>query len=252
MRHFFIPPDQVGRAEPILDENDSRHIHTVLRLGPGESITVFDGTGVQYEARIVAADRRQVRITLVQQLEAAAESPLNLILAQGFLKDKKLDLLIPPLTELGVTRLIPFIAHRSVPLPDEKRNLTRHQRRQRISQESVKQCQRSRPIDIDPVVSFQEALKIAGPCDLKLFFWETGEGPPLMKTSDRAKPGSVCVMIGPEGGFEAAEQRAAEREGFLTVSMGPRILRAETAALAACTLVQFLFGDIGENLLDNI
>jgi 16S rRNA (uracil1498-N3)-methyltransferase len=250
MRHFFIPPEQTGKNEPVLAEVDSRHIHTVLRLGPGDAITVFDGTGAQYEARIIAADRRQVRVALVRKLMVAAESPLNLVLAQGYLKDKKLDVLIPSLTELGVTRLIPFMAHRSVPSQDEKRSLSRHQRRQRISQEAVKQCRRSRPMNIDPVVSFTEALALSGTCDLKLFFWETGAAAALGKKTP--KPTSAFVMIGPEGGFEAAEQHAAEQEGFLTVSMGPRILRAETAALVACTLVQYLFGDLGENIVDNI
>jgi 16S rRNA (uracil1498-N3)-methyltransferase len=250
MRHFFLPPEQTGQAEPMLGEEDARHIRTVLRLGPGARVTVFDGSGVQYEARIVAVERRQVRVALIRQL-SAAESPLRLILAQGYLKDKKMDQLIPPLTELGVTRLIPFVARRSVPNPDPRRGLARHQRWQRITREAVKQCRRSLPMTIDPSVSFEEALALSRTCDLKLFFWESPGGVGLRDWNHRPQPASAFIMIGPEGGFEQAEQQAAEREGFITLRMGPRILRAETAAVAACTLVQFLFGDIGQNVLDN-
>ncbi|RJQ67356.1 MAG: 16S rRNA (uracil(1498)-N(3))-methyltransferase [Desulfobacteraceae bacterium] len=251
MRLFFLPPEQTGEAEPVLGEKDARHIHTVLRLGPGEIITVFDGTGLQYEARIISVGRRQVRIALLRQLAAAAESPLQIVLAQGYLKDKKMDQLIPPLTELGVTRLVPFMARRSVPNPDAKRSLARRQRWQRISQEAVKQCRRNRPLSVDGVVSFEEALALSRTCDLKFFFWESGNGNALSDSLAQSRPGSVCVMIGPEGGFEAEEQYAAARAGFLTVRMGPRILRAETAAVVACTLVQYVFGDIGQNVLDN-
>lgn len=250
MRHFFLPPEQTGEVEPVLGEEDARHIRTVLRLGPGARITVFDGSGARYEARIASVERRQVRIVLIRPL-AAAESPLHLILAQGYLKDRKMDQLIPPLTELGVTRLIPFMARRSVPNPDHRRSLARHQRWQRITREAVKQCRRSRPMIIDPPVSFEQALALARTCDLKLFFWESPGGDGLRDRADRVRPASAFIMIGPEGGFEQAEQQAAEREGFLTLQMGPRILRAETAALAACTLVQFIFGDIGQNVLDN-
>lgn len=251
MRHFFLPPEQAGQTEPVLGEEDARHIHTVLRLGPGALITVFDGAGAQYEARIVAVDRRQVRISLLRRIAAAVEPPLQITLAQGYLKDKKMDQLIRPLTELGVTRLIPFMAARSVPNPDRRRSLARQHRWQRITREAVKQCRRSRTMDIDPATSFDAALTLSQPYDLRLFFWETPAGIGLNAVAGRFQPTGVFVMVGPEGGFEPAEQQAAEQAGFLTMSMGPRILRAETAALAACTLVQFVFGDIGQNVLDN-
>ena len=176
---------------------------------------------------------------------------MQIVLAQAYLKDKKMDELVRRLTELGVTRWIPFMARRSVPTPDEKRGLARHQRWQKISLEAVKQCRRSRPMTIDAPVSFAQALEMAQSHDLKLFFWEGVGAAPLTRPAGQPGPKRVFVMVGPEGGFDADEQRRAQAQGFCMTGMGPRILRAETATVAACTLIQFLFGDMGQNVLDN-
>lgn len=251
MRRFFLPPDKIHLQEAAIEGQDAKHIRTVLRLGPGDAIVVFDGTGIEYAARIVSLDNRQVRIALSERLVSKVESPVEITLAQGYLKDKKMDELVRRLTELGVDRLIPFIARRSIPHPDAKRGKARLERWHKISLEAVKQCRRSRPLTIEPPLSFEQALAQSQACDLKLFFWEEcGED---LKTcaQSRKSPQSVFVMIGPEGGFESAEHEAARRHGFLTVNLGPRILRAETAAMAAAALVQYLFGDLGQNVLDN-
>lgn len=251
MRRFFIADDQLGHTEPCLSPSDARHIRTVLRLTVGDRIVVMDSTGAAHEACITAIDRHEVRISLAERLDDAAESPLQIALAQGYLKDKKMDQLVRGLTELGVADWVPVMAGRSVPSPDGKRIAARHQRWQKISQEATKQCRRNRPMTIHAPIAFEAALDFAEPYDLKLFFWESG-GEDLAgfaRSMDAVR--SVFVMIGPEGGFEVAEQQAAAQRGFRTLQMGPRILRAETAAVAACTLVQYLFGDLGQNVLDN-
>ena len=236
---------------PVIEGQDARHIRTVLRLGPGDAIVVFDGTGVEYAARIVALDNRQVHIALSDCLVSSAESPLELTLAQGYLKDKKMDELVRRLTELGVSRWIPFIARRSVPQPDAKRSLARSERWHKISLEAVKQCRRSRPLAIEPTKSFEQVLQHSESHDLRLFFWET-QGEDLFACAQvPQKPKRVFAMVGPEGGFESSERDAAERHGFRTVHLGPRILRAETAAVAVSVLIQFVFGDLGQNVLDN-
>jgi len=251
MRRFFLPPEKIHLQETAIEGQDAKHIRTVLRLGPGDAIVVFDGTGVEYTARIVSLDSRQVRIALSERLVSTAESPIEITLAQGYLKDKKMDELVRRLTELGVDRLIPFIARRSIPHPDAKRGKARLERWHKISLEAVKQCRRSRPLAIEPPLSFEQALAQSQACDLKLFFWEEC-GEDLMACARSSKnPQSVFVMIGPEGGFESEEHEAARHHGFLTINLGPRILRAETAAMAAAALAQYLFGDLGQNLLDN-
>lgn len=251
MRRFFIPKDQRGHSEPSLAPSDAHHLRSVLRLGVGDRIVVMDDGGAAHQARIVSMDRQQVRIILESPLSDVTESHLKITLAQGYLKDKKMDQLIRTLTELGVNEWVPVMARRSVPSPDEKKVRARQQRWQKITQEATKQCRRNRSMTIHAPVGFQDALALAEPYDLKLFFWES-KGAGLARACSNLGPArNAFVLIGPEGGFEAAEQVAAEQCGFATLQMGPRILRAETAAVAACTLVQYIFGDMGQNMLDN-
>lgn len=251
MRRFFISPGQLNEPRPFIDGADARHLRLVLRLRPDDRIDVLDGRGNAYRARIVSMESERVYVSLESPLPADRESGLEMILAQGYLKDKKMDGLIRPLTELGVTRWMPFIARRSVPVPDEKRLRSRYERWQKISQEAVKQCGRRCPMVIDPVVSFETALANAQSCDARLIFWEKESRPERRGHLPTPGAGKVFVMIGPEGGFADDEVSRARQAGFLAVGLGPRILRAETATLAAAVLMQFLFGDIAQNFLDN-
>ena len=251
MRRFFISPEQLNQPRPFIDGADAHHLRVVLRLRPDDKIDVLDGRGNAYRARIVSVDPERVYISLESPLSKDREAALEIVVAQGYLKDKKMDGLIRPLTELGVTRWIPFIAGRSVPMPEEKRLHSRYERWQKLSMEAVKQCGRRSPMVIDPVVSFEAALKQARFCDVKIVFWEKEsetENRASMPTNGADK---VFVMIGPEGGFARDEVARARQAGFLAVGMGPRILRAETATLAAAVLVQFVFGDMAQNFLDN-
>lgn len=245
MRRFFIPPEQTGRKEIQLTGDDAHHLRNVVRLSPGEIITVFDGSGAEYTARIESLEQAQVRLSLMESCMNARESPLTLALAQGYLKDKKMDELVRRLTELGIQHYIPFMARRSVATPDETRSRARIQRWQKISQEAAKQCQRSRTMRIATPVAFKDVLPLSESYDLKLICWEGQGGKSLHELPRTPKPERVFILIGPEGGFEPDEVCAAGRHGFISIHMGPRILRAETATIAACTLVQFVLGDMG-------
>ncbi len=251
MRRFFIATDQLSKDESLLTGSDAHHLCAVLRLKAGDRIVVFDGSGRHYQALIQSADRKKVKLAIEHRLPEQSESSLDLTLAQGFLKDKKMDLLVRQLTELGVTRLMPYFARRSVPTPDPDRLRARYQRWEKITHEAMKQCGRSRPMDLAPAASFDQALEQARSHDLRLILWENVAGLPPLPAAEGRKPNKLFVMIGPEGGFDPTEIEKARAEGFHTISMGPRILRAETAALAASTLVQFRFGDMGQKLLDN-
>ena len=251
MRRFYISPEQLNERRPYIEGADARHLRLVLRSQPGDRITVLDGKGNAYQARIVALEREKVYLDLEKYLPENPDRVPEIILAQGYLKDKKMDGLVRQLTELGVARWIPFLAERSVPVPDQNRMVGRYERWQKLSIEAVKQCGRRRPMAIDPVVPFETALDQARDCDTRLIFWEKqskSETRPSTSVSTAAK---VFVMVGPEGGFEPDEVELARQAGFLVLSMGPRILRAETAALAAAVLTQYLFGDMSQNFLDN-
>jgi 16S rRNA (uracil1498-N3)-methyltransferase len=165
--------------------------------------------------------------------------------AQGFLKDKKMDTLIRQLTELGISRWIPFFAARSVSRPDAARLERRAARWQKIATEALKQCRRTQPPRIETVAGFEQMLAAGVDADIKIAFWEEEQS--VLPEADRhgRVPGDIFIILGPEGGLTSEEIALARQAGFKSVSLGPRILRAETATLAACTLVQHLYGDMG-------
>lgn len=245
MRRFYIPPGQMGSAESVIKGSDAHHLRDVLRLQPNEWIIVFDGTGREYQAEILSVDRKEIIVAMRTQVATDVHPALELAVAQGYLKDKKMDGVVRQLTELGVGRWIPFLSRRSIPFPDQMRLKGRYRRWQKISLEALKQCGRSRAMDIDPLINFNGALKQARSYDLKIIFWEQSKATTLMDHVRESDPDSVFLMVGPEGGFESDEIGMAETEGFKSVGLGPRILKAETAALAAAVMAQSVFGDMG-------
>ncbi len=251
MRRFFISPQQLAQPRPCIEGADARHLRLVLRSQPGDRIVVLDGRGNAHQARIVSLERERVYVELEMPLPENPDSAPEIILAQGYLKDKKMDNLVRPLTELGVSRWLPFLAARSVPAPEQKRLLGRYQRWQKISLEAVKQCGRRRPMTIAPLVPFETALDQARECDTRIVFYEKQSDTGIRPPATAATPASVFVMVGPEGGFDPDEIELASRAGFSVLGLGPRILRAETAALTAAVLAQYLFGDMSQNFLDN-
>ena len=251
MRYFFIKPSE--REDSILSITgpDARHIKTVLRMKPGDKIGLFDGKGFEYEAKIVDLSPGRVKVLLIRRFPSTAESPLQIIVAQAFLKEKKMDGLVRQLSELGIIKWIPFIAERSVSRPDRNQLLARTKRWEKIAKEALKQCRRGCIMKIGETVSFEEMLNLGQFFDLKVAFWEDELQPVhanLMRPSGQIN--TVFALIGPEGGFTQKEIEKGRDRGFITVGLGPRILRAETATVAACVLLQYLFGDISQKNLD--
>lgn len=247
MRRFYISGDNIANNVPEIVGDDARHIAQVLRMQPGDSVELFDGSGWVYEARLEAVQPQRVQVTLGRRFPSPCESALNLAVATGYLKDKKMDALARALTELGVRRWLPFFARRSVPSPDPKRLNARLARWNKISLEAVKQCERGRSLEIDIHHDTKTLIKAAEPYDLKLLFWERGASDQrLPRNQAPSNVSSAFLLLGPEGGFDPQEAATAATAGFEFMSLGPRILRAETAVLSACTLVQHLYGDMGK------
>lgn len=245
-RRFFVEKTQITHQTTIITGSDAKHIKNVLRLKPGDAIHLFDGTGTEYSGRISRLSSGHIEILITETFTATRESFLHLTVAQALLKDKKMDGLVRQLTELGITEWLPFQAARSVPVPNAGRLQNRIQRWKKIVRESLKQCRRGVLPTIRQPLSFEALLQEAAPFDLKIIFWEKADcklakGLHITDSSIH----SAFIVLGPEGGFSDEEIGKAESAGFITASLGPRILRAETATLAACTLVQFLFGDMG-------
>lgn len=249
MRYFFIEQSELTCQSPAVRGSDAGHIKNVLRLKPGDIIRLFDGTGIDYEAKIVNLSPGSIEVSVIRSFPSTAESPIQITVAQALLKDRKMDALIRQLTELGITSWIPFTAKRSVPRPDQKRLFKRAERWKKIAKEALKQCKRGRITEISRTISFEDALNLGKVSDLKIVFWEK-ESKPIDKTflsTHATHPKNIFIMLGPEGGFTSKEIEMARERGFTTAALGPRILRAETATIAACTLMQYLFGDIGKS-----
>lgn len=247
MRYFYIQPRAINGKKALLAEPDAGHIQKVLRLKAGDPIGLLDGEGFEYHARIEAFLNPGVAAAIENRFPCTTESALNLTLAQGFLKEAKMDDLVRQLTELGVNRWVPFMAERSIPKPDEKQLARRLARWQTISREAIKQCRRGRFLEIQGPVSFRDMVLSAKGSDLKLLFWEE-ETRPLREINASLGSDSITsvfIIIGPEGGLTRGEVDQAQAAGFHIAGLGPRILKAETAALAACSVVQHLFGDLG-------
>jgi 16S rRNA (uracil1498-N3)-methyltransferase len=247
MRYFYIDPAALQKEPVTLTGSEARHIKNVLRLKPGSRVCLVDGEGFEYDAIIqrFLADRVEFEITHKQQ--GKKESPVRISVAQALLKEKKMDRLLRHLCELGIDRWIPFICERSIPTPGAKRLFSRLKRWQKIVQESVKQCQRAKVPQIDETRKFKDVLDVGRSCDLTLVFYENEDATlnslitPALQTSAQ----NILLILGPEGGFADGEIEMARAAGCRVAGLGPRILRAETATIAACTLAQFLFGDMG-------
>ncbi|SMC87275.1 16S rRNA (uracil1498-N3)-methyltransferase [Desulfocicer vacuolatum DSM 3385] len=251
MHRFYIPRQNISQNTAFIEGQDARHLTQVLRQNIGDRVELVHGDGTCWEACIVSMDAGKVELSLLSRTISRGESPVSITVAQGMLKDKKMDMIIRHLTELGITQWIPFFAHRSIPRPDPKKLSARVERWQRISREAMKQCKRSQLPLIAPPVSFDALLGMSQDHDEKIAFWEKESVPfgniAISKTSP---PKKIMVLIGPEGGFPESEIEAARAAGFSAFSLGSRILRAETASLTACALVQHYFGDLGKKALD--
>jgi len=249
MRHFYIDPLAVTKRLAYIEGDEAHHIKNVLRLKPGDHLKLIDGTGVEYTAEInkIEAGKVEVAVRNTQQPETGPK--IRTMVAQAFLKDKKMDDLVRSLSELGIDGWIPFFSQRSIARPDKKPLAGRIQRWKRIAAAALKQCRRKSMLEISDTLSWEEVLELGQSFDLKIVFWEH-ETKPLNRNiwnAAGATLGSVMVMLGPEGGFTDQEIETARQAGFVTAGLGPRILRAETATLAASTLVQYIFGDMGPN-----
>lgn len=244
-RHrFFAPPSKINDSEIILDSEESHHISRVLRMKSGDRIFIFDGKGAEWECEITNLDKNTVSTSILHKLDETVESPLHLTLACSLLKSDKFDWIVQKSTELGVTRIVPLnTKHIDIRLRDEKTDklITRWKR---ISLEALKQCGRRCTVEITQPTSFTDFCKPDLRTDTTLIFSEKGgrELKEVKSTIGSLDQLSICVAS--EGGWSDEELSLAENRNFIPISLGPRILRAETAAIAAMALTQHLFGDV--------
>ncbi|MCL6478660.1 MAG: 16S rRNA (uracil(1498)-N(3))-methyltransferase [Peptococcaceae bacterium] len=245
MRRFFISPDQFGAEKPVIRGPDVKHMVKVLRLKPGDVVELLDGAGRAVRARIDRAGKDEVECTRLEEFTPGGEPPVKVTLVQGLAKGEKMDLVIRKSTELGAAEIIPLICRRSVVHLEDGRAAGRQERWQRVAVEAAKQCRRAR----FPVVRSQQGLADVlndMPQGTAAFLpWEEERDRSFGQFLQGENPGRVYIFIGPEGGFDRSEVEEAVRRGVITVTLGPRILRTETAGLACLALVMHRWGDLG-------
>ncbi|HEY0546982.1 MAG TPA: 16S rRNA (uracil(1498)-N(3))-methyltransferase [Pyrinomonadaceae bacterium] len=250
-RRFHAPPQAFDQGRVTLASDEARHLRDVLRLKKGDEAFVFDGEGKEFSCVVAETGRGSSPAMLEVQAEvlpASPESLLSLTLALALLKGEKFDLVVQKATELGITRLIPLTTTRAdVRLRDESDAVKRVTRWQRLALEACKQSGRARVPVIDAPISFSALLESAKPESFKLrlmFAERMGRGLlETLETSER-RAQSVIALVGPEGGWEDEEIRRASESGFDIITLGGRIMRAETAAITVTALLQHLCGDL--------
>lgn len=249
LRRFFIEEIEAEDGFCSIVGSEARHISKVLRMRPGDQFILVDRNGARFLASIKSASPRGVRVALIKSLPKPSPSPVQIFLCQALLKSRQMDYLIQKTSELGVDRIIPFLSERTVVNvgSDRTDNKLRHWRE--IAHGAATQSDRGAPAQIWPLFSFKELMVgWKGEEALKVILWEEEEARDLksfLKAS--ARTGTVVGAVGPEGGFSKEEIQAARDSGFISVSLGHRVLRAETAALTLVAIVQYEWGDLSLN-----
>jgi 16S rRNA (uracil1498-N3)-methyltransferase len=246
MARFFLPRERIQDKRGTIVGEELAHLRRVLRLSPGDRLTVFDDAGWEHEAVIRSCSAEQGDIDILRSFQSERESPLQITLALGLTKGEKMDFVVEKVTELGTQTLVPFVSTYTVPKLNERKIEKRTERWERIAVSAAKQSGRARIPKILPLCEFSELMSQPWTGTLKLLFWER-EAQRTLKELHESEPKEekILLVIGPEGGFSFEEVDAAQKHGFKSVGLGRRILRAETAAITATSLVQFLWGDLG-------
>ncbi|MDQ3798805.1 MAG: 16S rRNA (uracil(1498)-N(3))-methyltransferase [Acidobacteriota bacterium] len=247
MRRFYAPPENFQGDDKItLDSEQTRHLRDVLRLREEENVFIFDGEGKEFSAVVEKIGKRETVLKIIREVNPRApESFLDLTLAVALLKGEKFDLVLQKAVELGVTRLVPLQTRRAdVKLKDDKEAEKKLERWRKIVFEAAKQCGRARLMRVENPQTFEKfieksAAENSEDENLVLFSEREGEGFSNLEATRK-----FVAVVGSEGGWEDAEIEFARKSGFQIITLGGRILRAETAAISLAAILQNRFGDL--------
>lgn len=243
---FFVSPEDVKGGMVTIRGRDARHILRSLRRGKGDALVVTAGLGVEYDATIISTAPRVVQARIEGERRVDTEATIEITIAQGMPKGSKMEFVVQKCTEVGVKRIIPARTARSVVEYRAERMGPRMARWIRIAEEAAKQAGRTQVPTVAPVADFPAAVAELSGMDLAILPWEEERGVTLRETLRRGpRPTRVGVFIGPEGGFSPVEVEAAARAGMVSVTLGPRVLRTETAGAVVAALILYEFGEMG-------
>lgn len=223
-----------------LDGQAAAHVTRVLRLKPGDDLLVFNGAGGEFQATVAAVERRSASIRIGTFIDRNVESPLDLVLVQGVSRGERMDYTVQKAVELGVSRIIPVMTERTVVNLKGERQQRRKEHWQAVANSACEQCGRTTVPEIAPIQSLHDWLGAPNE-GVKLVLHHRAESG-LMESIDSRT--TITLLIGPEGGLSPAEITASQSAGYLPLSLGPRVLRTETAAVTALSILQWAWGDL--------
>lgn len=246
MHRFFVQKKDITDSEISIYGEDVKHIRNVLRLEAGEKIEVSDRSGTDYICEIKELSKESVECLILESFNSKGEPPIELVLFQGLPKSTKMELIIQKSTELGVSEIVPLVTDRCiVKINDRKKEDKKIERWSKIAEEAAKQSKRGRVPLISPIMSLKEALVKLKNQELTLVPYENEDCVGIKSVLENSKAKRVNIVIGPEGGFEESEIDSLKDIGAHIVSLGPRILRTETAGFTTSALVLYELGDLG-------
>jgi 16S rRNA (uracil1498-N3)-methyltransferase len=232
-RRLYVAAARLVGARLVLDGDDHQHVARVLRAEAGERLTLFDGAGTEVDAEIARVGKRDTELVLgARRPGAVTAAPVAVTLLVAAPRGERMDLVLQKTTELGVARLVPVLTERSVARPEPARRA----RWEKIAREAARQCGRADVPRVDAPVALAAALAAPDLPARRFALWEAERGRSLRARLAEAPAAPVALLVGPEGGFPAGEVAAAGAAGFVPVTLGPRVLRVETAAIVAVAL----------------
>ncbi len=247
---FYCPTPLVSATSITLPEGAARHAAKVLRLRVGEPVTLFDGSGGEYGARIAAIDREKVSVDVLEWHDIECESPLSVTLAQALQAGEKMDLTVQKAVELGIARIVPLVSRRSVVRLEGERASRRVEHWRGVVASACEQSGRNRVPEVTSLEGLERWLARPPAPDTLRLLLAPGAAQSLTTLAPPAPGGRIELLIGAEGGLAPEEMELAMQAGFVALRLGPRILRTETAGLAALAALQCLWGDLGERTGD--
>jgi 16S rRNA (uracil1498-N3)-methyltransferase len=246
VHRFFAPALHAGDETVVLPRDEAEHLTRVLRLGPGDTVAVFDGRGQEFLAKVVAAERRDARVQVLSRIEPATEAAVPVTLVQAILKADKMDDIVRDAVMLGVAAVQPIITARTEVTVAALVRGGRVDRWKRVALASVKQSRRAVVPDIRGPLTFESWLDEPQPA-MVLMLVEPGgsaQADSLSSVREQKVPSDAAIVVGPEGGWTDGEWSAARQRGVRLVTLGHRTLRADAVPVAAVSVLQFLWGDL--------
>lgn len=239
-----MPEGTLGGANVALGGELAHRLARVLRMKPGHRVVLSEGGRTEYEVKLTTVTPKAIAAEVVRERQAPPEPSVEIVLYQSLIRANRFDLVLEKGTEIGVARFVPLIPSRGQ-IQDDEPSTNRMDRWRRVVTEAAEQSGRGRPPAVDQPAHFEDALRSAP--GLRLLPWEGNGGTPLgaYLRSLSERPAVVSLFIGPEGGFAPAEVDLARNKGLTLVTLGPRILRSETAGIVAATIALEALGEMG-------